>query len=124
MPNLIHSLDAHSMTSLFYFFSRKYNDLQFYSVHDCFGTTADKIDTLKNLLVFVYIELYSSDHYLEKFDKGIIKYIKENTNYKWKGRTIYINEDDYELFDIDWVLNNKLLNDTEVKRIDNQFIVI
>lgn len=50
MPNLIHSLDAYSMTELFYVFSTKFNDVQFYSVHDCFGITLDKVQSLKDLL--------------------------------------------------------------------------
>lgn len=80
MPNLIHSLDASSMTELFYLFSSKFENVQFLSIHDCFGTTTDKVEDLKKLLV--YVDLYSDDHYLERFDRGIINYIKENTPYK------------------------------------------
>jgi DNA-directed RNA polymerase len=75
MPNLIHSLDAYSITELYNLFSLKYDECQFYSIQDCFGTTCDKVETLKTLLVFVYVDLYSDNNYLVKFDNNIIKYI-------------------------------------------------
>ena len=125
MPNLIHSLDAYSMTELYYTLSSKFDEVQFYSIHDCFGTTTDKVECLKSLLVYVYVDLYSEDHYLYKFDKGIINYIRDNTNYTVKGRTVIIDDcTSYELFDIDWVLNNKLINTKEIRRIDSQYILI
>lgn len=101
MPNLIHYLDAHSMTEIYYSFSSKFYEVQFYSIHDCFGTTTDKVESLKSLLVYVYVYLYSEDHYLYKFDKGIINYIRDN-NTTVNGRTVIVDEDtSYELFDID-----------------------
>lgn len=63
MPNLIHSLDAYSMTELSYQFNNNYHNFQFYSIHDCFGTTFDKVDILKMYLSFIYINLYSNDTY-------------------------------------------------------------
>lgn len=115
MPNLIHSLDAYSMTELYFSFSNKFDECKFYSVHDCFGTTVDKVECLKSLLVYVYVDLYSDDHYLVRFDRGIINY-KDNTNYAWKGRSIILDdENNYELLDIDWVLNNRLVSNKEIK---------
>lgn len=125
MPNLIHSLDAHSMTDLYYRFNKKFGRSEFFSVHDCFGTTIDKVESLKNLLVYVYLDLYSDNSYLEKFDIGIINYIKNCTNYKWNPDTRTFTLEDnttYELFDINWVLTKKLLNNKEIKRIDSQHI--
>lgn len=125
MPNLIHSLDAYSMTELYYLFSSKFCNSQFYSVHHCFGTTTDKVEGLKALLVYVYVDLYSEDNYLSKFDRGILSYIEDNTNCKIEDRTVIIDENNkYELFDIKWVLNTKLLNNKEIKRIDSQYILI
>lgn len=51
MPNLIHSLDATSLTLLFDIFYRKVrynnnNNVNFYSVHDCFGVTAPNVRVL------------------------------------------------------------------------------
>ena len=73
MPNLIHSLDASSLCMLYNIFRKEFGDtVQFYSIHDCFGTTADKVSMLKTLLASVYVELYSNDHYLIDFHKDII----------------------------------------------------
>ena len=63
MPNLIHSLDATSLSLLFHEFNHVYKQTpQFYSIHDCFGTTCDKVFTLKTILASLYTELYSTDH--------------------------------------------------------------
>jgi DNA-directed RNA polymerase len=72
MPNLIHSLDGSSLSSLYYEFSQSYNNPQFFSVHDCFATTCDKVETLKTLLASVYTDMYSSKPYLLKFDENIL----------------------------------------------------
>lgn len=78
MPNLIHSLDGTSLTLLLDKFCNFFYEPQFYSVHDCFGTTCDKVDVLKILLASVYIDLYSSEPYLYKFDQDILNYLVSN----------------------------------------------
>ena len=84
MPNLIHSLDATSLSLLFVEFYNSYpnTNVQFFSVHDCFGTTCDKVFRLKTILASVYTELYSSESYLMKFDEYILDIIENNTDYK------------------------------------------
>ena len=60
MPNLIHSLDSTSMSLLYKLFSSFYKDQekQLFSIHDCFGTTCDKVSVLKTILASVYTDLY------------------------------------------------------------------
>ena len=75
MPNLIHSLDATSLILLYEQFISSFcskNQTQFFSVHDCFGTTFDKVFIFKTILASVYTDLYSSDPYLHKFNKSIL----------------------------------------------------
>ena len=89
-------------------------------MHDCFGTTADKIEVLKDLLVSVYLDLYSNDSYLLRFDNNLVRYIKDNTNFKWEDRKIFINDKPNalrELFPIDWVINTKLLKPSKVHKV-------
>jgi hypothetical protein len=85
MPNLVHSLDAASLALLvdLYFNSSMSKDAlnnektkNIFSVHDCFGVTANNIETILNLLKYVYIKIYSESHYLRELDKGIISFIK------------------------------------------------
>lgn len=124
MPNLIHSLDATSMTQLYFLFNKKYKeDGQFYAVHDCFGTTMDKVDSLKRLLCLVYVELYSRDEYLYKFDENIIEYIKQNSNFEWEGRTIYLDNESIVLPKVDWVVKDGL-KDAKPLKMSSEFIVI
>ncbi len=92
MPNLIHSLDANSLCSLYCIFSEEYPNAQFFSIHDCFGTTAEKVSLLKNILASVYTDLYSNDPYLIKFDREIIELIQDKTNFKVNDREIILSE--------------------------------
>ena len=126
MPNLIHSLDGTSLSLLFNKFSSQFEDPQFFSIHDCFGTTCDKVNMLKTILASVYTNLYSSDPYLKKFDKNMLDNIESNTNYKLdrKKRTLELNDNTYEIHDIEWVINNKHVNTKTIKNIDSQFILI
>lgn len=101
-----------------------YPDSQFYSVHDCFGTTADKANALKDLLARVYVDLYSTNTYIVEFDKFLISEIDANTNYKWTDRTIHLDSGDYELFDIGWVTDSKPMSLKHVKKIESQFVLI
>ena len=79
MPNLIHSLDAASLALLvdFYFNNSKNIGVKnIFTVHDCFGVTANNVENIMDLLKLVYTRIYSDTNYLRKLDKGIIDYIK------------------------------------------------
>lgn len=79
MPNVIHSLDATSLSLLYNSFSKEFFSVQFYSVHDCFVTTCDKVFVLKTILASVYTD--ASEAYLYKFNKGIFDQIENSTDY-------------------------------------------
>lgn len=80
MPNLIHSLDAASLTllieSLFNNPETSKNITNFYSIHDCFAVTVDKVDYLINNLKSVYTNIYIDNNYIEKFHNNIIHNLK------------------------------------------------
>lgn len=118
MPNLIHSLDATTMSLLYKIFSKKYPSPLFFSIHDCFATAAAAV--LKTLLASVYTDLYSNDHYLIKFDQDLFDTINKSTDYKvdYKNRTIELDSGNYVIHDIEWVLNKKIVNKKSIKKID------
>ena len=147
MPNLIHSLDATSLSLLFKKFDDFYNNSgsNFLSIHDCFGTTFDKVAVLKTLLSSVYIDLYSNESYLHKFDGHVLDSLNNAANKydpitkTFKGefnleKRIYTQprttEDGdieyvkYKLHDINWVTNNKMIGEEHLKEIDSQYILI
>jgi DNA-directed RNA polymerase len=105
MPNLIHSLDATSMSLLHKQFMLHYEDqhAQLFSIHDCFGTTCDKVVVLKAVLASVYTDLYSSNQYLIKFDGCILDNIENNTNYTLDrvNRIVYLPKNDYKINDVE-----------------------
>lgn len=113
MPNLIHSLDATSLSLLYDRFYDSHKPIvNFYAIHDCFTTTCDKVDSLIDLLKTVYLSLYTEDNYLRKFDKGIIDSIKYHYGndcvYNSDNRTFTIGKKDYRLYDIEEVLGKNL----------------
>src|SRR3978361_325201 len=75
MPNLIHSLDAASLTLLVKLFVEQSNHFQFYAIHDCFVVPCNKVPLLFDLLKAVYISIYLDDNYLRNFDQGLKKNI-------------------------------------------------
>lgn len=130
MPNLIHSLDAASLSLLY---DRFYNlhkpVVYFYSIHDCFTTTGDKVDSLIDLLKMVYLNLYTEDNYLRKFDKGIIESIKyhysNDCTYDNKNRIFKIDNVEYKLYDIEEVLGKNLPTNLTSDLIKNsQYLII
>lgn len=127
MPNLIHSLDATSLSLLYSKFIEHYgSDSQFFSVHDCFGTTCDKVLILKTILASVYTDIYSTEPYLINFDKDILDTIETSTDYKVdrNKRIVYSPNRELILHDIEWVINKKTLDSKTVDKIDHQFLLV
>ncbi len=87
MPNLIHSLDA---TTIAILYSNFKNVGPMYTVHDCFGVTANNVPRLIVKLKLVYIQLYSSTGYLKKFDSFVKTTINETC-----GDDVYKTGDDF-----------------------------
>jgi DNA-directed RNA polymerase len=85
LPNLIHSLDASTLTLLIdAFFKNNPNKIKnFYAIHDCFGTTCNNMSCIISLLKSIYISLYSDKKYLLEIDKYMRNYIKDkiDTNF-------------------------------------------
>lgn len=101
MPNLIHSLDGTSLILLYEQFitSLPKGSVQFFSVHDCFGTTCEKVSLMKTILASIYTDLYSADPYLDRFDKSIIDSIESATIHRVDRETRkVIDEYDKEWF--------------------------
>lgn len=97
VANLIHSLDATSLALLSNNFNNVYYNTspQFFAIHDCFGTTLDKVEILKTLLASVYVDIYSDDQYLVNFDSFVLDYIKTHIrdgDLDIENRTITIAE--------------------------------
>lgn len=67
MPNLIHSLDGNTVATLY----NKWNNIDLYTVHDCFAVTANNVPKLISLLKIVYINMYSEESYLINFDNFV-----------------------------------------------------
>lgn len=129
MPNLIHSLDGTSLCLLYqkFFNLHQQANPQFFSIHDCFGTTVDKVDSLKVLLASVYTELYSDNHYLDRFDKSILNLIEENvesSDFNRSNRNVKIKNKTFYIHDIEWVKDDTHFNKKLIKQIDSQYLIM
>jgi DNA-directed RNA polymerase len=120
MPNLVHSLDATSMILLYYSLKKtvsKKNYTNFYSVHDCFGVTADKVELLITLIRNIYIDIYSNNKYIETFDKDVIENIK--IHFGGEGKVKYIEDRREIIVDIDKTIK---LPEIPTNRLDVKII--
>lgn len=105
MPNLVHSLDSTSLILLFYSLKKCKNDgfINFYSVHDCYGVTAENVELLIEHIRQVYIDLYSEAKYINSFDKDVIDLIRKtlggdsNTEYSEDRRVILVKNSNMKI---------------------------
>lgn len=122
MPNLVHSLDSSTLMLLYYFFNKSLDNknVNFYSVHDCYGVTAKHVDNLISLLRVIYIDLYSDEGYIKKFDRDIITYImntynKDKCQFDEEKRILHVNRKKIKFPQL-----NSILENTENKNIYGQ----
>jgi DNA-directed RNA polymerase len=112
MPNLIHSMDASSLALLTnFFFDSDSNMKNFYSIHDCFAVTANNVSQLINFIKLVYINIYSDNQYIKKFDQGIINNIKlqfGNESFDDENKKIKFNNTELKYPDINEVISGKI----------------
>jgi hypothetical protein len=68
MPNLVHSLDAASLCLVIVNYFKQINNVNFYSIHDCFAVPCNKVNNLIGLLKIAYCIIYTENKYLLEFD--------------------------------------------------------
>lgn len=68
MPNLVHSLDAASLCLVIVNYFKQINNVNFYSIHDCFAVPSNKVNNLIGLLRIAYCIIYTENKYLLEFD--------------------------------------------------------
>lgn len=62
MPNLIHSLDAASLTLVLENYFKVFDNNNFYSVHDCFAVPCYNVNFLISIIKAAYCTLYSKKY--------------------------------------------------------------
>lgn len=76
IPNVIHSLDASHLTNVV---NRafEYNNRQVITVHDCFGTHPNNMNSLFNLVKDEFIKLYINEDFIKRFHEKNIQSIRD-----------------------------------------------
>jgi hypothetical protein len=96
MPNLIHSLDAASLSLLIHSYFNNYNNKikNIFGIHDCFATTCNNMDFIIDSLKAAYISIYSNKKYLKELDENMKKHIKNNiyTDFDYEKSKLVIIE--------------------------------
>lgn len=123
MPNLVHSLDSTALFMLYNIFKYSNKNMNFYSVHDCFGVSPKHVDLLVNILRGVYIELYSNNKYIERFDQDIVDTIKktlvnkqQNSEIKYDSEKRLFYTNDIELIKLPKIpINKDILSEDKIK---------
>jgi DNA-directed RNA polymerase len=116
MPNLIHSLDAASLSLLIhkYFNNYENNMKNIFAIHDCFSTTCNNMKYIIETLKLIYISIYSEKVYLRELDKNMINHIKNRIDESFdndKNKIVTITTSDKKI-KLNYPNVNKIL-DTE-----------
>jgi DNA-directed RNA polymerase len=77
MPNFIHSLDASVIALMVNKFLTDDN-ICLFTVHDCFATTADKVELMSLLVREAFIGIYADNSYINKLHDLLIMYIRSH----------------------------------------------
>jgi hypothetical protein len=115
MPNLIHSLDAASLSLLIdkYFNNFNNNIKNIFAIHDCFSTTSNNMKFVLESLKLIYISIYSDKVYLRELDDNMVKHIKDRIDDAFdndKIKYVTIISPDNKKIRLDYPDVNKILN--------------
>jgi len=75
LPNIIHSMDA---SHLILILNKSKNISPVISIHDCFGCLPNNMIELENLVKLEFINLYSKNNFLEKFNSDLLNILDKN----------------------------------------------
>ena len=74
IPNIIHSLDASHLINVI----NRIPDTKVIGVHDCFGTSPNKMGYLSDIVKKEFILLYSKTNFLENFHERVLQSLKDH----------------------------------------------
>jgi len=101
MPNLVHSLDAASLSLLIHNFFKEDKNNNFYSIHDCFAVICNKVNLIYELLKLSYYNIYINKSFLLTFDnnfkESILTQFGENSYSAKTNQITLINEEGEKL---------------------------
>lgn len=94
IPNIIKSMDA---SHLILILNKSIKNSPIISIQDCFGTLPNNMIDLETLVKLEFINLYSKDNFLEKFNNYLLSILERNKiNYEVNRNEhkVYIYLDD------------------------------
>lgn len=76
MPNLIHSLDGTALALLINFYF-KYDNINLFTIHDCFAVPTNNVTKLISYLKLTYWHIYTKEPFLKSFHFNFIENLKK-----------------------------------------------
>lgn len=77
IPNIIHSLDSSHLVKIINV-AKSNNILSVITVHDCFGTHPNNMESLSTIVRYEFVKLYTEEDFLLKYHERVIELIKDN----------------------------------------------
>jgi DNA-directed RNA polymerase len=129
MPNFIHSMDASNIHLLIKrLIEISDNTINLYTIHDCFASTPNFMNTINNEVKLAFIELYLNFDYLESMHNIILSQIKSYTTvyteeykkgeFKYNNNSLEVSQDDKDSFNYIILDNKKITIPTKPKLYD------
>jgi hypothetical protein len=118
IPNMVHSLDASNIHLLVLELIKLNIETPIYTIHDCFASNLDNIETISTLVKLKFIEIYFDDKYLDILHINLINQIEEEYIIYNEDNISYIIKDNKKI-----IIPNKInINIDNFKIIKNNLI--
>jgi DNA-directed RNA polymerase len=126
MPNLVHSLDAASLSLLIDNFIKVDKNRNFYSIHDCFAVTCNNVNLIYELLKLSYYNIYCTQNFLINFDnkfKELIITQFGKDSYSEETRTFSIIREDGNVLKFEYPNINEVIKSTPFEFSDSSYFI-
>jgi DNA-directed RNA polymerase len=116
IPNIIHSMDSsHLILILNKIINKNNSNNPIIYIYDCFGCLPNNMIDLENLVKLEFINLYSKNDFLEKFNDDLFNLLNKNKIYYEINKT---EHKVYVYLDKSINYNNPMITSNKTKKLE------